>query len=444
MKASAGKRVLMLLENGTYPKDGRVRREAGTLTAAGFDVTVIAPGDREQPKRETINGVRVYRYRGPAGGNGLLGYAWEYGYSMAAAFALSLVVFFRHGFDLIHAHNPPDFYVAIAAFYKLFGKRFVFDHHDLSPEMYYARFSGGGNRLVHRVLVFFEKWSCRLADRVIATNESYKAMEVERSGISPDKVTIVRNGPDLGRVRRVAPDPALRAMNRTIIGYIGVMGYQDGIDYLLRALRHVIDDLGRADFYCVLIGTGDAIESLKALADELQLQDYVRFTGYIPDEEMICCLSSADVFVDPDPANPFNDRSTMIKMMEYMAMGRPIVCFDLTEHRATADDAALYARPNEELDLARKIVELMGSPQLCSDLGRRGQQRLEQQLAWPHQEGSLLSAYEQLGLYASARTMAQQPAIPQMTAPQATAQRGGGVSPASVATTAGQEYVAAK
>ena len=343
MRASAGSRVLMLLENNPYPQDGRVRREAASLSRAGYDVTVIAPAKKGQPKQDLVDGVRVCRYPAPKERDGFLGYALEYGYAMLAGWVLTLYVFVRFGFDVIHAHNPPDTYVAIAAPYKLFGKRFVFDHHDLSPEMYDARFMDGSNALVHRVLQWFEKLTFRFADRVISTNESYKEIAIERGGVPSERIAVVRNGPDLDRVRAVAPDSALRAKAGTIIGYVGIMGYQDGVDYLIRALGHLVTDLRRNDVFCFIVGEGGAVPSLKALVAELGLGEHVWFTGRISDEDLMRYLSAADICVDPDPFNPFNDRSTMIKMSEYMAVGKPIVAFDLREHRRTAADAARFA-----------------------------------------------------------------------------------------------------
>ena len=387
----------MLLENSRYPQDPRVRREARALCDAGFQVTVIAPGAR-QAWHENVDGVYAYRFPAPRGGQGALGYLWEYGYCTVASFLLSLWVSCRRGFDVVHAHNPPDIFVFIAAFYKLFGKQFVFDHHDLSPEMYIARFGGRGNRFVFRVLVWLEKLTFRLADHVIATNESYKTVQMDRGKVPPKKITVVRNGPDLKRFKQLAPDEELRRKAPTIIGFVGGMGYQDGVDYLLRSLRHLIHDLGRSDFYCVLVGTGDAHERLKAQSVELQLEDHVWFTGYVPDEDMLRYLSTADVCVSPDPSNPFTDRSTMIKITEYMAMSKPIVAFDLPEHRVSAGDAALYAKPNEELDFARQLVSLMDDPERRATLGARGRRRVETELSWAHQQVNLLRAYECLGV----------------------------------------------
>ena len=325
----------MLLENLPFPQDLRVRREAFALASAGYRVSVICPSAKGQPSREIVNGVAVYRYPAPRPAQGFLSYLWEYAYSMAASFLLSLVVFFRDGFDAVHAHNPPDTFVFIAMFYKMFGKRFVYDHHDLSPEMYVARFHGGGKPLVHRALVLFEKLSCQFADQVIVTNESYKKVAMERARVPEKRITIVRNGIDLIRTFvPVEPDQELRQMGKTIIGYVGVMGVQDGVDYLLRALNYLLRGLGRSDFYCVIVGFGDALEDLKNLAQELELQDHVWFTGPIFGERLRQLLAAADICVDSSPANPYTDRSTMFKMMEYMSLGKPIVAFDLQIGRA--------------------------------------------------------------------------------------------------------------
>jgi glycosyltransferase involved in cell wall biosynthesis len=345
---------------------------------------------------EVLNTVHVYRFPAPPPANGVLGYLGEYGYSMAAAFILSLVVFVRDGFDVVHGHNPPDTFVFIAAFYKVFGVRYVFDHHDLSPEMYNARFAGRPNRLISRALVLVERLSCRLADRVIATNESYKAVEMQRGPVPPDRITVVRNGPDLNRVRTVEPDPVLRGKGKTIIGFVGVMGYQDGIDYLLRALRHLMRDLGRTDFFCVLIGTGDALASMKALATECDLDEHVWFTGPLSAPQFLPYLCAADICVDPDPSNPYNDRCTMVKIAEYMALAKPVVAFDLPEHRVTAEQAAVYVRPSDELEFARALANLMDDPDRRAAMGAYGRQRVESALTWAHSTPHLLQAYEAL------------------------------------------------
>lgn len=397
MKANSKNRVLMLLENLPFPQDLRVRREACALVSAGYRVTVICPRGKAQPFHEVVTGVGAYRYPAPSPASGFRSYIWEYAYSMAASFLLSLVAFFREGFDVIHAHNPPDTFVFIALFYKLFGKRFVYDHHDLSPEMYAARFRGGGKPMVYRVLVWLEKLSCLFADHVIVTNESYKRMAIERARVPETRLTIVRNGIDLKRVMVPAePDLPLRQIGKTIIGYVGVMGVQDGVDYLLRALHYLLRGLGRTDFYCVIVGFGDALESMKALSQELGLDDYVRFTGPVFGEGLRSILSASDICVDSAPADPYSNRCTMVKIMEYMSLGKPIVAFDLPEHRFTARDAAVYVTPNDERAFARALAHLMDNPDRRRVLGAYGQDRVKTQLAWEYCVPNLLSVYKKV------------------------------------------------
>jgi len=397
MNKAVRHRVLMLLENSGYPSDPRVSKEATALAQAGYSVTVICPARPRQCWCESVDGVVVYRFPAPREGNGLLGYVWEYGYSVAAMSVLSVVVFFRTGFDIIHAHNPPDALCLIGAFYKLLGKRFVFDHHDLAPEMYDARFRKGGRRFVRRVLLFLEKLSCRLADHVITTNESYKAVEMQRSQVPKDRVTVVRNGPDLSVFRPLPKTSERGASGKKTIVYVGAMSVQDGVDFLLRAMQYLVCDFGRTDIFCVLVGDGSDWDNLQSLAARLEISDYVLFTGMVEPDEVPGYLSAAILGVAPEPANRYNDRSTMIKVMEYMAMGKPVVAFDLPETRVTAGTAASYARPNDERDFAWKIIELLNAPDRREEMGRLGRQRVEAELAWPYQAARLLDAYRQLG-----------------------------------------------
>jgi glycosyltransferase involved in cell wall biosynthesis len=395
MNGSARNRILMLLENLPFPQDLRVRREAYALRAAGYHVTVICPAVDRQPMRETVNGVSVHRYPELRAANGFLGYVWEYGYSMLASFVLSLVVFMSEGFDAIHAHNPPDTFVFIAILYKLFGKRFVYDHHDLSPELYQARFARSGNSVVFRMLVWLEKLSCCFADHVIVTNESYKKIARERGQVPESRITIVRNGIELSHLEgTVEPDRRLREMGKTILGYVGVMGFQDGVDYLLRALHHLVYDRGRTDYYCILIGGGDAWTSLKSQAHKLGLDEYVQFTGFVFGEQLRSYLSAADICVDSAPSSPYSDRSTMCKMMEYMSLGKPIVAFDLPEHWFTAQQAAVYVPPNDERAFARAIVELTDDPRRRAACGAFGIHRIKTQLAWDYSIPHLLRVYQ--------------------------------------------------
>jgi glycosyltransferase involved in cell wall biosynthesis len=405
--AAPPRRVLMLVENNSYPKDPRVRKEAQALMKAGYLITVISPAEPRQKWHEMIDGVNVYRFPASPQASSLLSYLYEYAYSMAAISLLAFWVFLRHGFDVIHAANPPDTLAFVAAFYKCLGKHFVFDHHDLAPEMYYARFPQGGNKWVHKALLWCERLSCRIADRVLAVNESYKAIEMRRDGVLEASITVVRNGPELRNTWTNESDRDLRAQAGTIIAYAGIIGVQDGVDCLLRVLRNLIVTLNRTDVLCLILGDGEALPSLRHQADKLAVAQYIRFTGWIDDPGRYArCLATADICVDPSPSNPYNDRCTAIKMMEYMAAAKPIVAFDLPEHRVTAESSALYAPPNDELGFARAIAELMNDAPRRQIMGAIGRQRIEHSLAWSYSAARLLDAYSNL-LFTSPRTSAR-------------------------------------
>ena len=413
MKSKTNCRVLMLLENNPYPNDLRVRQEANSLASNGFQVTVIAPGTRSQSTYENNHGVHVYRYPSPPAGVGCFSYLVEYSWALFFSFFLTIWVFFRRGFDVIHAHNPPDLFVLIGICFRIFGKKFIFDHHDLSPEMYYARFDNQGNRLVYQALKFFEILSCRMAHQIIATNESYKKIEIERAGIAASKVSIVRNGPDISKMKPVSPDPQIRAKASIMLGYLGVIGQQDGVDYLIRALDYIVKELGITDIHAVIMGSGSAIPGLKKLTSELELEQYISFTGSIPYNELPRYVSACDICIDPDPHNPYNDRSTMVKMMDYMAMAKPIVAFDLTEHRASAGQAALYAIRNDVQNFANTIVQLINDPELQNTMGQIGRLRMIEKFAWHHQEDQLLKAYSKIGFDACPKSAPTSPTLPQ-------------------------------
>ncbi len=411
MKEYVGK-ILMLLENA-FPADPRVRNESDTLRKAGYKVSIIALRKFQSEKaKEDINGIIVYRlphinifkksnssktwfqiqlYRLKSA----IGYIFEYFYFTIACFLLSLYIFVREGFDVIHAHNPPNSLFIVGTSYRLLGKKFVFDHHDLEPELYLSRY-GIKDGFIFRLLEQQEKLCLKFANIVIATNESYKEIEIKRANIKPEKVFVVRNGADLSQMRLVPPDAKLKKMGKSILVYIGVMGPQDGIDYLLRALNHLVYRLKRTDFYCMIIGPGDSTEELKTLTHELTLEDYVRFTGFIPKEDLLRYLSTADICVDPNPSNPLNNVSTWIKVIEYMALGKPVISFDLKETRFTAQKAAIYVTPNNEEEFAKAIVRLMDNPAERAEMGAFGQKRIEEELAWQHVSKNLILGYESL------------------------------------------------
>jgi glycosyltransferase involved in cell wall biosynthesis len=409
MKESAGK-ILMLVENH-FPSDVRVRNECELLRENGYQITVICLRRNGEKSSELVRGVRVYRIpkaeffqKAPAGQQtpfqrqlikckAFLGYLGEYAYFTLGCLVMSGYVAVRHGFDVIHAHNPPDTLFLVALPFKLMGKKFVFDHHDLAPELYQSRY-GARDGLVLWGLRWAEKFTFKLADVTIATNESYKEVHIRRGRMRSDKSFVVRNGPNLDRMTIVAPSQRLRQMGKSILCYIGCLNPQDGLDYLLRALSHLTRDLKRSDYYCVIMGQGDSLANLKQMTRELKLEDYVEFTGYIPDAELLANLSAADICADPDPSSPLNDVSTWIKIMEYMAYGKPIVSFDLKETRYSAQDAAIYVKPNDERAFALAIAKLMDDPELRSQMGAFGRARVERELQWHCVGRNLLSAYE--------------------------------------------------
>jgi glycosyltransferase involved in cell wall biosynthesis len=396
MSSSRNNRVLMLLENQSFLRDVRVFPEARTLASNGYQVSVICPARSGQAWHEIIDGVHVFRYHGSPANNTFLGYLWEYGYSLIATWIISLIVFIKPGFDVIHAANPPDTSVLIALFYKAFGRLFIFDHHDLTPELYNTRFGKNNHKLIFQILIWLEKFSCRSADHIIATNQSYKQLEIQRGNVPESRITIVRNGPTLNFVSFYEPDSSPRIQDRLMITYVGTMGYQDGVEYLIRALHHLVNDFNRTDFNCTLVGDGDALPMLKKMTEEIRLMDYLYFTGWVNQSEVAHYINAGDICVAPEPSNPYNDRSTMIKIMEYMAFGKPVVAFNLPEHRVSAGDAALYALPNDELDFARQIRILMDDPERRRIMGQCGIDRVKNELAWVHQEKKLIKAYEKL------------------------------------------------
>lgn len=386
---------MIIVENLPSPFDRRVWQEATTLKQAGYEVSIICPiGKGYEKKHEVIDGIHIYRHNLPLEAEGALGYAAEYATALFWQFVLAWKVLLTRGFDAIHACNPPDNIFLIGGFFKLLGKKFLFDHHDINPELYEAKF--GRRDFFYKVMLAWERWTFKTADVSIATNESYKKIAVERGGMDPEKVFVVRSGPKLDRLRILPPKSELKCGRKYMVGYVGVMGRQEGIEYLLRSAAHIVKEMGRDDVHFGLVGGGTSLEDMKRLAADLDIADYVTFTGRVPDKEMLEILNTADVCVNPDIANDMNDKSTMNKIMEYMALGKPIVQFDLTEGRFSAQQASLYARRNDEVDMAVKIVQLLDDPMLRERMGKFGRSRVENELEWKYEAPKLLSAYETL------------------------------------------------
>ena len=389
------KRVLILVENLPSPFDRRVWQEALALRDAGFGVSIICPTGRGfDKKHEVIDGIQIWRYDLPTEGEGALGYLIEYSVALASTFFLTWKVFLKRGFDVIHACNPPDLFFLIGAFFKLFGKKFVFDHHDANPELYEAKFGRRG--FFYRLMLELEDWTFRFADVSIATNESYRKIAIARGGMQPHRVFVVRSGPSLERMKIVPAQESLKKGRKHLVGYVGVMGKQEGIDLLLHSIKSIVRQHGRTDVHFGLVGGGTSLEEMKSLAKELGVQDYVTFTGRVPDAELLAMLNTADVCVNPDVANSMNDISTMNKIMEYMALGKPIVQFDLAEGRFSAQDASLYAKKNDPADFALKVLELIDNEEKRKAMGAFGRRRVENELEWRYEAPKLLAAYDTL------------------------------------------------
>ncbi|MGO9857377.1 MAG: glycosyltransferase family 4 protein [Acidimicrobiales bacterium] len=388
--------VLILVQNLSVPFDRRVWLECQSLVNAGFRVAVVCPKAPGDPTFSTLNGVDLFKYRPYAPGNSSMSYVLEYAYSFLATLLLSLRASWRGRFSVVQSCNPPDLFWPIGLLFRVVhGSSFVFDHHDLCPELYQSRFPAG-NQFVYRALRLMERCTAKTADHVISTNDSYRQIVLDRDGIAPGSVTVVRTGPDLTRLRRTPAQPGLRRAKPHLAVYLGVMGPQDGVDLVLEMADHVVRRLGRRDIGFTLIGSGDCFNDLVALSRRLDLSEFVTFTGRIPDADVAALLSTADIGISPDPKNPLNDVSTMNKTMEYMAFGLPVVAFDLRETRVSAADAAAYATPNEVGELARLLVDLIDDEPRRRAMGRAGRARIEQELAWGHQAPRYVGVYEAL------------------------------------------------
>jgi len=387
--------VLIIVQNLPVPFDRRVWLECRSLVEAGYAVSVVCPKGPGDPDEETIDGVALYKYPPPAGGNGVGAFVYEYLYSFVQTSRLVRKAWRRRPFDVIQACNPPDIFWPIALALRTRGVRFVFDHHDLCPELYESRFPKGSKAL-YRGLRLLEWATYRSAHHVVSTNDSYRGIAIRRGNKRVHEVTVVRTGPDPDRLVAIEPDSSLKRGRRYLVAYLGVMGPQDGVDLALHAADHIVHQLGRDDVSFTFMGSGDSTGDLLELRDQLQLGDFVDFSGRVPDSTVAAVLSTADVALCPDPKNPLNDLSTMNKTMEYMSFSVPVVAFDLLETRVSAGDAAVYATPNVIEEFAELILKLLEDEQRRLEMGIEGRSRVVGALAWQHQRGNYLRVFESL------------------------------------------------
>lgn len=393
-KHAMDRKILIIVENLPVPFDTRVWQEATTLAANGYTVSVICPKGKGFDKEyEMLDGVRIYRHDLPAEGNGPLGYAREYFTALKEEWRLARKVMREVGFHVIHGCNPPDNIYMVARRFRSLGVDYVFDHHDICPELFEAKF-GKKSGLLYRSQLWLERNTYRHCRFAFVTNESYRRIAIERGGMAPEDVTVLRSGPRLERLRIIPPVPSIKRGKRFMVGYLGVIGQQEGIEYLLEAARYVRDELHRDDIFWGIVGGGPHLEALRRMSSEMGLDDIVEFTGRVPDQKLLEYLNTADLCVNSDEYNEMNDKSTMNKILEYMALGKPIVQFDLTEGRYSAQDASLYARPNDHRDLASKIVELLDDEPRRKAMGEFGRRRVIEELSWEHTSKALLEAYD--------------------------------------------------
>lgn len=389
------KKVLIFIEDTTFTYDNRVIRETSTLVQEGWEVTVISqkcPGD---PFYRKINGkLRAYFFPKPTA-QGAWGHILEHAISLVVGSLLTLWVYIRHGFSVFHACNPMDILWVIALPYKLLGVKFIYDQHDLCPEIFISRGDGDKNSLFYKILLFLEKLSYRTADSVICTNESYKEIAIERGGRNQGDVFVVRNGPNLDQFKPSLPEPNLKKRDKILVGYLGNMNIQDGVDYLVEAAHEIINKRKRSDILFVLIGGGSVQRLLVRRVSEMGLKNSVLFKGrMVPDKKMMAVLSACDICVQPDPPNLLNDKSTMCKAMEYMALNKPVIAFDLKETKVSCGDVALYVSENSSVALADSILQLADNPELRREMGEKGRRRIERSFSWEHSVPKFLAAYK--------------------------------------------------
>jgi glycosyltransferase involved in cell wall biosynthesis len=390
------RRILILVENLPVPLDRRVWLEATTLVQAGYEVNVICPTGRGwDTPFEVIEDVHIWRYpEPPEAHSGALAYAREWGSALWHMARLMRVVRRERGFDVVQGCNPPDLLFLLALMWRPWGVRFLFDHHDVCPELFEAKFGKRG--LLYQIMRLFERLTFATASVSIATNESFRRVALTRGKMRPENVFVVRSAPRVENFFPGAGDVSVRKGAGIVLGYVGVIGQQEGMDLLVAAVAHLVGPLGRPDVHVVIVGFGPALAEMQADVATRGLSSHFTFTGPLYGEKLLDALNAIDIGVAPDPKNPMNDISTMNKVMEYMALEKPVVQFDLTEGRASAEDASLYASPNDPLDFAAKIAWLIDHPDDRARMGRLGRTRVTERLSWAHSASFLLAAYDRI------------------------------------------------
>ncbi|MEN0071694.1 MAG: glycosyltransferase family 4 protein [Propionicimonas sp.] len=395
---SAAPHVLIIVQNLPVPLDRRVWLECQALIARGYRVSVICPKGPGDPARQHLDGVDIYKYKPAPETEGLLSFAWEFAYSWARTAILSLKVAARRRFDIMQACNPPDTYWLLARLWRPFGVKFVFDQHDLNPELFLSRFGEperGLSAAEYNGLLWLERQTYRAAHRVISTNESYKAIAVRRGHRDPAEVTVVRSGPDTAQMRPIHPAEPRPAGTVELV-YLGIMGPQDGVDQALLVVDELVHKRGRTNVTATLMGFGDSLEDLKAQSVQLGLEGHVRFTGRVDKVAIAENLSRADIGLCPDLKTPLNDLSTMNKTMEYMAYGLPSVAFDLVETRVSGADSVLYAPSGDIAAFADQVERLIDDPGLRAELGARARTRVVEVLDWRPQAEAYVGVFDSL------------------------------------------------
>ena len=389
------KHVLFIVENAVIPLDLRVWREALSLKKQEYEVSIISPVNSRYGKRyEIINDIEIYRHPRPYEANKKAGFMFEYFNAIFWEFYLSIKIFMKKPFHFIHSANPPDHIFLIAFLFKVLGVKFIFDHHDICPENYIVKFNR--KDFFYYLLFFFEKLSFKISDIVISTNESYKKIAIERGKKKKETVFVVRNGPDLTSVDFVPPNKELKNGFKYLVVYIGIIGKQDGIENLLNIAKHIIYEKEVSTIKFLVVGTGPEWNYLVELSSSMGLERNVQFTGYIPYRQFYEAIASADICINPEYRNEFTDKSTMLKIMDYMTFRKPIIQFETTEGRVTAGEAAVYIKENNEVEFAETIIELLKDKIKRKKMGESGWLRLCQKLVWEKQQPNLIAAYKYL------------------------------------------------